>query len=152
MSRGKSDFLTKKHCAVSSPRLKAGVSTAHFKIMSVDFLVCDDIRIENNGKLILTGVYSDSIIVPELPCTVPSLSFFIRCSESPRVLKVGLHEPSGQLLKETVVGSAENESVAFIVYIKNLPLQMEGEYQVVMQDDSHPELREYRSFEVKLEK
>lgn len=39
-------------------------------------LMCDDIRVENNGKLILIGVYTPSPLVPQIPFVFPSLSFF----------------------------------------------------------------------------
>lgn len=39
-------------------------------------LICDDIRQENNGKLILIGVYPGTITVPHVPFQLPSLAFF----------------------------------------------------------------------------
>lgn len=39
-------------------------------------LICDDIRKEANGKLMLLGVYTPNILVPEIPVTLPGLSFF----------------------------------------------------------------------------
>jgi hypothetical protein len=38
-------------------------------------VVCDEIRREDNGKLILLGVYFREIIVQALPLTIPSLTF-----------------------------------------------------------------------------
>lgn len=41
--------------------------------------MCDDIRIENNGKYLLVGVYSGTIRVRKpLPVTLPMLSFWIQ--------------------------------------------------------------------------
>ena len=41
-------------------------------------LFCDDIRHETSGKLTLVGVYSDALIVPELPVTLPRLCLVAR--------------------------------------------------------------------------
>ena len=38
-------------------------------------LICDELRIENNGKLILIGVYGEHIIVPQIPFVFPSMTF-----------------------------------------------------------------------------
>jgi hypothetical protein len=39
-------------------------------------LVCDEVRVEHNGKLILLGVYTPNILVPQIPFTFPILTFF----------------------------------------------------------------------------
>ena len=41
-------------------------------------LFCDDIRHETSGKMTLVGVYSDALIVPELPATLPRLCLVAR--------------------------------------------------------------------------
>jgi hypothetical protein len=38
--------------------------------------VCDEVRREDNGKLIIIGLYTPNILIPQLPFTFPSLSFF----------------------------------------------------------------------------
>lgn len=40
-------------------------------------LLCDDVRVENNGKLILIGVYLPHIVVPMLPMGFSTLSFVV---------------------------------------------------------------------------
>ncbi len=39
-------------------------------------IMCDDFRREDNGKLILLGMYMDTINVPALPFPLPTLTFF----------------------------------------------------------------------------
>jgi|SRR3972149_8761209 len=39
----------------------------------IDWMICDDIRVENNGKTIIIGIYHDNIIVPGLPFVMPQL-------------------------------------------------------------------------------
>ena len=47
-------------------------------------IVCDEVRREDNGKRIIIGVYTNTILVPEFPFVLPSLTFFsfARASES----------------------------------------------------------------------
>jgi hypothetical protein len=46
-------------------------------------ILCDDVRVESNGKLILIGVYVPDIVVLQLPVILPSLNFiqFLRVDE-----------------------------------------------------------------------
>lgn len=39
-------------------------------------IICDEVRKEDNGKRIIIGVYTNSILVPEFPFTLPTLTFF----------------------------------------------------------------------------
>ncbi len=39
----------------------------------IDWMICDDIRVESNGKTIIIGIYHDSIIVSGLPFVMPQL-------------------------------------------------------------------------------
>lgn len=38
-------------------------------------LMCDEVRQENNGKLILLGLYTPNITIASLPAVLPSLTF-----------------------------------------------------------------------------
>ena len=40
-------------------------------------LVCDEVRKEDNGKLIIIGLYTPDIAVPQIPFTFPALTFVI---------------------------------------------------------------------------
>lgn len=39
-------------------------------------IVCDEVRREDNGKLIIIGVYQKVIAIPQLPFMLPTLTFF----------------------------------------------------------------------------
>lgn len=39
-------------------------------------IVCDEVRQEVNGKFIIIGVYQGTITIPQIPFTLPSLTFF----------------------------------------------------------------------------
>lgn len=44
----------------------------------VDVIICDEVRQEITGKLIIVGMYLDNIGVPELPFVLPSLTFLCK--------------------------------------------------------------------------
>ena len=46
------------------------MTTASSKVSVDCAIVCDDVRREQNGKLILIGVYGNNIIVPSYPVTL----------------------------------------------------------------------------------
>lgn len=51
--------------------------------ISASLIVCDDIRHENNGKRQYIGIYTDGLIVSEVPFTLPQL-WFIGTIQGPR--------------------------------------------------------------------
>ncbi|WP_313493708.1 hypothetical protein [Stenotrophomonas sp.] len=40
-------------------------------------IFCDDIRQESSGKLLIVGMYGDSLTVPSFPCQLPDLRLMI---------------------------------------------------------------------------
>ena len=44
-------------------------------------IICDDIRREDNGKLVIIGMYAPDIIIPQIPFVLPSLAVLVclRC-------------------------------------------------------------------------
>ena len=40
-------------------------------------LMCDDVRVENNGKIIIVGLYLPDIGVSQIPAVLPTLNFFV---------------------------------------------------------------------------
>ena len=69
-------------------------------------LICDEVRVENNGKLLIIGLYgpgpsaSSVILVPQIPFVFPSLTF-VQWLESDRPAQVQFrasisHLESGQ--------------------------------------------------------
>jgi hypothetical protein len=40
-------------------------------------ILCDEVRREDNGKAIFIGVYFNTITVPQIPLTMPSLTLFM---------------------------------------------------------------------------
>ena len=66
-------------------------------------VLCDDIRFENNGKLLLIGVYSDVVQVFKLPLQLRSLGLAIRARAMSRgriTFTVSAFDPQGNNLLE----------------------------------------------------
>jgi hypothetical protein len=67
------------------------------------FVLCDDIRFENNGKLLLIGVYSDVVEVFKLPLQLRSLGLAVRAkamSAGRITFNVTATDPQGNSLLE----------------------------------------------------
>jgi len=69
-------------------------------------IMCDEVRIENNGKLLLLGVYLDVILLPQIPATFAGLTFLMKLeSDRPGVWTARLklqHLDSGEKLMEAI--------------------------------------------------
>ena len=114
-------------------------------------IVCEQIRKEDNGKLILLGVYTPNIASPQLPFVLPSLTFFT-CLESDKPGRWGLkfklsHLESG---KQIVEGMGElgfgQPGLAFVpIPVGAVQLQAVGVYTFSMQieDQAEPILTEF---------
>ncbi len=66
-------------------------------------VLCDDIRFENNGKLMLIGVYSDVVQVFKLPLQLRSLGLAVRAkalSKGRIAFNVTATDPQGNNLLE----------------------------------------------------
>ena len=66
-------------------------------------VLCDDIRFENNGKLLLIGVYSDVVQVFKLPLQLRSLGLAVRARAISRgriAFTVTASDPQGNSLLE----------------------------------------------------
>ena len=109
-------------------------------------VVCDDVRYENNGKLILVGVYSDVVQVVKLPLQLRSLGLAVkakvlatgRCSFSVSVADPqgnNLLDANGELNYEGEVGRV----IWLPVVMGPALLTTEGAYAVrIVLGDSAP--------------
>ena len=108
-------------------------------------IVCEQIRKEDNGKLILLGVYTPNIAIPQLPFVLPSLTFFT-CLESDRPGNWGLkfklsHLESGKPIAEGMGQLGVGQpGLAFIpIPLGIIQLQAVGVYTFSLQIDEQPE-------------
>ncbi len=70
-------------------------------ILFDSLVVCDDIRFENNGKLILIGVYSDVVQVLKLPLQLRSLGLAVKAkvlATGRLTFSVSINDPQGNSL------------------------------------------------------
>ena len=97
-------------------------------------LLCDEVRVENNGKLMLLGVYTPDMSVPQLPFVVPSLTFFVALeSDRPGTVQVRFAVQlldSGQSLAEGMGATAFARPGMGImpIQLRNFPIQCAGTY------------------------
>ncbi len=69
-------------------------------------LMCDDARREDNGKIIIIGLYTPDMTVQQIPFVMPTLTFFLNL-ESDRPGNFGFrtrveHQETGTVLPQTV--------------------------------------------------
>lgn len=106
-------------------------------------LVCDDVRREDNGKLIVVGLYTPGVTLPKLPSALPRLVFLNYFEvTTPGVWNLTFkfaHKDTGALVGQTGSARVEVPSGATIdpskgsgavmpVTIGNVHFQMDGIY------------------------
>jgi hypothetical protein len=58
----------------------------------IDVIVCDDVRQEINGKLLLIGVYSGSVVIFGLPTVLPTFTLVCKWATKDTVVPPGSYE------------------------------------------------------------
>ena len=103
-------------------------------------LVCDDVRREDNGKLMVIGLYTPGIVLIQFPVTLPKLTFLtcfdptetgsweldFRLKHLPTSALAG---PTGQVQISVQVASCP---VYIPIMIPNVQFQMPGDYALMM--------------------
>ena|ERR1039458_10234327 len=106
-------------------------------------LMCDDFRIENNGKFIIVGLYMTDITVPSLPFPLPTLTFFCALeSDRPGTFRFSFrlrHEESGRNIAEGMgqapVGD-HTKPIVMPIKIGGLQINAPGLYTFSLEFDS----------------
>lgn len=97
-------------------------------------LFCDDIRHETSGKLTLVGVYSDALIVPELPATLPRLCLVARLiaplAQPPRLVTLRVFKDD-QLVQE--VAARKEDLTDMLRAAAHYPAQTRSERVQIVQ-------------------
>lgn len=125
------------------------------------WLLCDTIRREDSGKLIIVGLYTPDIIVPAVPVTLPMLSFLFRWDLTLGPLRAGaiaVKGPAGQEItrfpiEENTFGEAHQMGVlafgispfgvekpgtfALIYHVGNKSKTL-GSFRVILQQSAKP--------------
>src|SRR5204863_9459139 len=117
----------------------------------VAFGVCDDVRFEQFGKLILIGYYGVGISVPRLPVTLPKLSFLAQFAyfTQERSVSVRLLTPSNTVLLEASdveIGMRKDAGIPpefrqnyLFFQVVPMPLNEQGVYKVFFRFSGMPE-------------
>jgi hypothetical protein len=108
-------------------------------------IICDEVRREDNGKLIVLGMYVGVLTVPQIPFTLPSLTFF-HLLESDRPGQYGM---TGKLqvleTGRTIVefrggfGLLQPSPVVIPLRLGNVLLQEVGAYQFILEIEGERE-------------
>ncbi|MBZ5550465.1 MAG: hypothetical protein LAO22_21320 [Acidobacteriia bacterium] len=102
-------------------------------------LICDDVRREDNGKLIIIGVYQKVIALPQIPFILPSLTFFqVLESDRPGMWSVKIriqHLESGKNLIDGAgqIGFQQVGEGINSLRFGNVSLVAPGSYNFVME-------------------
>lgn len=117
----------------------------------VHLLICEDVRNEADGKLSLMGVCGPSLIVPQVPCTIPSLCCVLLLMNPVRhypEVEFSLVKPDGQTLATSRGGMPPNPTDglpfqtqhAFKLY--PVPIPVAGTYGIRLVLGSGPDVVE----------
>lgn len=102
-------------------------------------LVCDDVRREDNGKLLILGVYNQIILVPQFPVVLPMLTFLHYLdSDRPGTWSVRMrleHLETGQRLLDAmgIIGFQQPGGGTHPVRIAPAQFQVPGVYNFVLE-------------------
>ena len=125
------------------------------KLLNV--ILCDEVRREDNGKLLVIGMYLGAVLVPRLPFRMPRLSFFLKW-ETRGSLPAGDFRLVGPS-KDAVGGfgmrlEQQPESVAPVFYttftLENVQLSEAGTYSLSYKPTQGKRYRSIFSFDIGL--
>ena len=108
-------------------------------------IICDEVRREDNGKLLILGMYIKSIVVSQLPAVLPSLTFFqLLEADRPGMwnMKVKIqHLETGRPILQAggVINAAQPGAVVSVLRFPNVPLIAVGPYNFSMEIEDHRE-------------
>jgi hypothetical protein len=105
--------------------------------------MCDDLRREDNGKLLLIGMYTGTMGLPQLPFVLPSLTF-VMFMDSDRpghwAMKFRIqHLETGKLIVEGAGGMMFQQPGLSISPLKfgGIPISAIGDYNFVVNLEDH---------------
>ena len=121
----------------------------------IDWIICDEIRVEINRKLMFIGVYQDNIIVPKIPFALPQFTILTKWDTSKSSIKdfeMIVIQPDKNKIGP-IIGKLDPEleakkKTSIQVTIAPFKIPMAGKYEVAMKIDKKP--YKIGSFEVAL--
>lgn len=111
------------------------------------FLLCEEIRFENNGKILFIGGFNDSITFPTFPATLPFLSFGLKVrvlEPADNELSLEIRDPDDQSLAKASGGfRTQGAGIAWLpVTIPNVLLPRPGTYKALITLGENPTITE----------
>jgi len=108
--------------------------SGHFPRISLQ-LICDDVRVENSGKLIIIGLYVDTVVVSELPANLllTFLQFYQVDEVRPFSVNFQLSGPRGTI-GNPVLTEFNIIAPGPVVGIVKIPLRLDsaGQYRITI--------------------
>lgn len=109
------------------------------KITSKYTIICDDVRREDNGKLLFVGVYLDKMLVSQFPIELPTLCFYeLLASDKSGTFPLAFRFENTQTGDKLVHGEGElqipetGQGIAIFRFM-NVKIPAEGRYQFVLE-------------------
>jgi hypothetical protein len=116
-------------------------------------IICDDVRFEQGNKLSFMGVYTEGILVSDLPFVMPKLCLFVYLDEcqDTRRFKVALRGPKVNVPPVELKPSEHGKpKVRLTVALANVKFEQEGDYRLDIFFDDDKEATVTKPFYVKL--
>ena len=106
----------------------------------IDWMICDDIRIEENKKLMFIGVYQDIIALSTVPATLPKFVVYTKWDTSKTPIKdfeFKIIQPDkkaiGAIIGKSLPAPLEGKQKTFIqLMISPFQIPVPGKYKIVM--------------------
>ena len=104
----------------------------------VDVIVCDEVRQENTGKLLVIGMYLDNIGVPRIPFVLPALSFLCKWRVEAGVSLAGTFKvvsPSNRVIHDldlsgTPAPAGSGGLLLTTIRVQPFPIEEAGQYRL----------------------
>ncbi len=121
----------------------------------IDWIICDDVRLEVSGKTSIIGMYGSDIVVPLTPMIMPQLCLITKWDISAGTFNeivFRLEQPDGNPLGPITAKAPHNiKGERLIMHLSFIPFQIKtlGTYRIFLKIDDDLE-KKIGEFEIKL--
>lgn len=121
----------------------------------IDWIICDDVRLEASGKTSIIGIYGADVVVPLTPMVLPQLCIITKWDISAGTFKeivFRLEQPDGNQLGPITAKAPHNiKGERLTMHLSFIPFQIQtvGTYRIFLKIDDEPE-KKIGEFEIKL--
>lgn len=125
------------------------------KVRLIDWIICDDVRLEVSGKTSIIGMYGSDVVVPLIPMVMPQLCLITKWDISAGTFKeivFRLEQPDANQLGTITAKAPHNiKGDRLMMHLSFIPFQIQavGTYKIFLKIDDEPE-KKIGEFEVKL--